>query len=40
MAKKKYAIVLDASKCLNCKACTVACKFENDVPVGHETYRI
>ncbi|AEI15161.1 MULTISPECIES: 4Fe-4S dicluster domain-containing protein [Flexistipes] len=40
MAKKKYAIVLDASKCLNCKACTVACKFENNVPVGQETYRI
>ena len=32
--------VLDASKCLNCKACTVACKLENDVPVGQETYRI
>ena len=37
---KKYAIVLDTRKCLNCKACTVACKFENNVPVGDDTYRL
>ncbi|MCU0598734.1 MAG: 4Fe-4S dicluster domain-containing protein [Desulfobacterales bacterium] len=40
MADKQYAIVLDTKKCLNCKACTVACKFENFVPVGDDTYRI
>jgi tetrathionate reductase subunit B len=40
MAEKQYAIVLDTKKCLNCKACTVACKFENFVPVGESTYRI
>jgi len=40
MPEKRYAIVLDTTKCLNCKACTVACKFENNVPVGDETYRI
>ena len=40
MSKKRYAIVLDTKKCLNCKACTVACKIENGVPVGDETYRI
>ena len=40
MPEKRYAIVLDTKKCLNCKACTVACKFENNVPVGDETYRI
>ena len=40
MSEKHYAIVLDTRKCLNCKACTVACKFENNVPVGDETYRL
>jgi len=37
---KKYAIVFDTKKCLNCKACTVACKFENHVEVGDDQYRI
>jgi Fe-S-cluster-containing dehydrogenase component len=40
MTRKRYAIVLDTKKCLNCKACTVACKFENNVAVGDESYRI
>lgn len=40
MSKKKYGIVLDTRKCLNCKACTVACKFENGVEVGDDQYRI
>jgi len=40
MSEKKLGIVLDARKCLNCKACTVACKFENGVEVGDEQYRI
>ena len=38
--KKRYAIVFDTKKCLNCKACTVACKIENGVPVGDDNYRI
>ena len=38
--KKRYGIVFDTKKCLNCKACTVACKIENNVPVGDDTYRI
>lgn len=38
--KKRYAIVFDTKKCLNCKACTVACKIENSVPVGDDTYRL
>lgn len=37
---KKYAIVLDASKCIDCKACTLACKMENHVDIGFENYRI
>jgi len=40
MSEKKYGIVLDARKCLNCKACTVACKFENGIHPGDDNYRI
>ena len=32
--KKRYALVIDSRKCINCKACVVACKAENGVPVG------
>jgi len=31
---KKYAIVIDTFKCFDCKACMIACKVENEVPVG------
>ncbi|MGD8962203.1 MAG: 4Fe-4S dicluster domain-containing protein [Desulfobacterales bacterium] len=31
---KKYGIVIDASKCIDCKACMIACKVENNVPEG------
>lgn len=36
---KRYAIVLDTKRCIDCKACTVACKAENDVPLGRDNYR-
>lgn len=39
MSRKKWAIVLDDSKCIDCKACTVACKMENHVPLGMYSYR-
>ena len=32
--RKKYAIIVDAAKCIDCKACMVACKVENNVPEG------
>ncbi len=32
----KYAMVIDASKCLDCKACIVACQLENGVPPRFE----
>ena len=35
MKKKRYALVIDSRKCINCKACVVACKAENDVPIGN-----
>ncbi|WP_022850284.1 4Fe-4S dicluster domain-containing protein [Limisalsivibrio acetivorans] len=40
MSTKKYGIVLDTGKCINCKACTVACKFENVIHPGDDDYRI
>ena len=30
----QYAFVLDQRRCIGCHACTVACKSENDVPIG------
>ncbi len=31
---KKYGIVIDATRCIDCKACLIACKVENQVPEG------
>ena len=33
--KMKLAMVIDSSACIDCKACTVACKVENGVPTGY-----
>jgi Fe-S-cluster-containing dehydrogenase component len=30
----QYGFVIDQSRCIGCHACTVACKVENDVPLG------
>lgn len=30
----QYGFVIDHSRCIGCHACTVACKSENDVPLG------
>jgi len=30
----KYALLIDTSKCFDCKACMIACKVENNVPDG------
>ncbi len=30
---KRYALVIDSRKCINCKACVVACRAEHDVPL-------
>ncbi len=35
MPEKRYALVIDSRKCINCKACIVACRAENRVPLGH-----
>ena len=34
MSDKRYALVVDSRKCLNCKACVVACRVENNVAVA------
>jgi tetrathionate reductase subunit B len=33
--QKRYALVIDSKKCINCKACAVACRAENSVPLGN-----
>ena len=30
----RYAMVIQAEKCVRCMACVVACRAENDVPEG------
>jgi tetrathionate reductase subunit B len=32
--QKRYALAIDTRKCINCKACSVACRAENRVPLG------
>lgn len=31
---KKYGMLIDSSRCFNCKACIIACQAENNVPLG------
>ena len=32
---KKYGFVIDVSRCIDCRACLVACSVENNVPMDH-----
>ena len=34
MSEKKLGMLIDLSLCIGCNACVVACKRENDVPLG------
>jgi tetrathionate reductase subunit B len=38
--KRRLALAVDSRKCINCKACMVACKAENEVPLGCSRNRI
>lgn len=33
--KKRYGFVIDVSRCIDCRACLVACSVENQVPMNH-----
>jgi len=33
--KKRYGFVIDVSRCIDCRACLVACRVENNVPLGY-----
>lgn len=34
MAETRYGFLVDLTKCIGCRTCQVACKVENDVPLG------
>lgn len=34
VSQKRYALVIDSRKCINCKACAVSCRAQNKVPLG------
>ena len=38
--KRRWALAVDSRKCIDCKACVVACKAENNVPIGKFRNRI
>ena len=33
--QKRYVLVIDSRKCIDCKACVVACRAENNVPLPY-----
>jgi tetrathionate reductase subunit B len=33
--KKRFGFVIDVSRCIDCRACMVACSVENYVPINH-----
>jgi formate dehydrogenase iron-sulfur subunit len=35
MTQHKYGFLIDASKCIDCRACTIACSVENNVSMKH-----
>lgn len=35
MNRTRYGFVIDVARCIDCRACLVACRAENGVPLGH-----
>lgn len=35
MTNHKYGFLIDASRCIDCRACMIACSVQNDVPMEH-----
>lgn len=35
MSERRLGMAIDLALCIGCNACAVACKMENDVPLGH-----
>lgn len=40
MSQKRTAMVIDTKRCIACNSCAVACKIENNLPVGNWWNRI
>ncbi len=36
----KFALVIDMNRCVGCRTCTVACKMENNLPLGISRMRV
>jgi molybdopterin-containing oxidoreductase family iron-sulfur binding subunit len=34
MKEQRYGLVIDQKRCIGCHTCTIACKMENNVPLG------
>jgi tetrathionate reductase subunit B len=32
---RRFALAIDSRKCINCKACNVACRAQNNIPLAH-----
>ncbi|MDP2719531.1 MAG: 4Fe-4S dicluster domain-containing protein [Dehalococcoidia bacterium] len=37
---KQYALLFDLKRCIGCRTCTIACKVENDLPVGENWIKV
>ena len=35
MTDHKFGFLIDASRCIDCRSCLVACSVENNVPMEH-----
>jgi len=37
---RKHALLIDASRCIGCQSCGVACKMEHELPAGPRTVKV